>query len=66
MPEEKRITLLVDAEMHDRITELIPRGFRKHLISALIELVMDAIERDGEIVIGAIMAREFKLVRADS
>lgn len=66
MPEEKRITLLVDAELHERLNNLVPHGFRKHLVGALIKLVLDAVETDGNIVIGAVMDGQFKLVRSDA
>ncbi len=65
MPEDKKITLLVDEALADRLNSLVPHGFRRHLMASMLKLVLDAIETDGEIVIGAIMSNGFKLVRAE-
>lgn len=62
---EKRITLLVPEDLADRLAEHVPHGFRKHLLASMIKLVLDAIEEDGEMVIGAIMSNNFKLVRSE-
>ena len=62
---EKRITLLVSEELYERLNASVPHGYRKHLLAAVIDTVLKAIEDDGEMLIGALMARQFKLVRDD-
>ncbi len=62
---EKRITLLVQDDLYERLNELVPHGFRKHLLIGLIHTALDAIENNGGMMVGALIAREFKLVRTD-
>lgn len=58
----RRITLRVDEELYQRVQGL-QHGFRGHMVNGLLKLVLDAIDRDGDIIIGAIMSGRYKLVR---
>jgi len=60
-----RITLLVDEELSTRLNKTVPHGFRKHIMVSLITTVLDAIDADGEMMMGALMAGQYKLVRID-
>lgn len=59
----KRITVLVDDELFDRMNAAVPHGFRRHVVCSVLRLVVDAIEADGNIMVGAIMSDQYKLVR---
>lgn len=60
MPNTK-ITIPIPVDLHDKLNRLVPWGMRKHLVNAVLDMVLDAIAKDGDIVMGAIMARTFKL-----
>lgn len=65
MPKPKKITVDITEPLYLEFRATVPWGLRKHLISALIRLVTDAVKKDGTIVAGAIMDGKFKLVRSD-
>ena len=56
-----RISFDVAPELFKRLQRL-PWGFRTTLIRVLLERVADAIDKHGEIMIGAILSGEFELV----
>lgn len=57
-----RITLPIEDALFERLKKAVPHGFRQHLMGALIELAVDAIERDGEMMTAALITKEYKLV----
>ncbi len=57
----KRITVQVDEKLFERL-QSVRHGFRGHLVSGLIVLALDAIDRDGDIMIGALISGRYKLV----
>lgn len=59
----KRVTVQVDPELFDELNRVVRHGFRGHLLERLLRMVLDSIERDGDIMLGALIAGEFKLVR---
>lgn len=61
MAGSTKITTDIPSELAAKLHELVPWGMRKHLMTAVLETILKAIETDGEIVMGAIMARQFKL-----
>lgn len=61
MQKFAKITIEVPAELNARMKERIPWGIRKHILAGILETVMDAIEKDGDIVMGALMAKSFRL-----
>lgn len=60
-----KVNVRVQKDLHNDLNELVPWGMRRHLIEACIRLVVDAVKRDGLVVIGAILAGRFSLVRTD-
>lgn len=66
MAEElKRITIQIKPAQYERLHNAIPHGYRRHLLSGLIDLALEAVEDKGEVMIGALMAGKFKLVWDD-
>lgn len=65
MSELKRVTVQVEAELFNDLNRVVRHGFRGHLIERLLRMVVDSIERDGDIMLGALIAGEFKLVREE-
>lgn len=59
---ETKMTVKIPKELHDRLFRAIPWGLRRHLISSVLETVVTAIEKEGEIVMGAVMAGSYRLV----
>jgi hypothetical protein len=57
----KRITIQVDPALYSRI-QAVRHGFRGHLMAGLIKVALDAIEKDGDIMLGALIAGKYKLV----
>jgi len=56
-----RVNFDVDPALFERLKKL-PWGFRTTLIRVLLEKVADAVDKHGEIMIGAILSGEFELV----
>jgi hypothetical protein len=52
----------VDPDIADRLNNEIRHGFRGHLMGGLLKLALDAIEKDGDIMLGALIAGKYKLV----
>lgn len=55
----------VSQEVHAQMARLIPWGMRRNVIETVLQLVLDAVERDGMVVAGAILDGRFKLVRSE-
>ena len=60
---ERRMTILVGTDRLDRVNKSIRFGLRSHLVNAVLDLVLDAIDRDGERILGFILEGHYKLVR---
>jgi hypothetical protein len=60
----KRICVEVDLALYKRFNDNIQWGFRRHLLKALLSMVVDAIEKDP-MMVGALYANEYKIVRTD-
>lgn len=56
-----RITVKLEDDVAERLA-LLQHGFRGHLIASLLVLALDAIDKHGDIMIGAIISGEYKLV----
>ena len=56
-----KITVEIPQDLHEEMKRTLPWGFRRHVLEAVLRLVMRAVREDGEIVIGAIMAGEYQL-----
>jgi hypothetical protein len=69
MTAVKRTAARVNFEISDELAEKLKRlpwGTRTTLIRILLERIADAIEKHGEIMIGAIMSGEFAIVYTPS
>jgi hypothetical protein len=56
----------MNRDVYERLYASVPRGYRQDILNPVIELVVEAIEEQGKVVIGAILAGKFKLVRDES
>ena len=61
MKDFRSINVKVPSDLHDEFVRLVPRGLRLVLMKSILTLILDAVNKDGEIVLGAIMAGEYKL-----
>jgi hypothetical protein len=61
----KRITIQIKPEQYERLHNTVEHGFRRHVLSSLIDLALDAIEANGDVMIGALMTGKYKLVWDD-
>jgi len=59
-----KINVRVPRELHAELLNRVPWGLRRHLVEAVLRLILDAIRQEGPIITGAILAGDFKLVRA--
>lgn len=64
--EKSRVTVIMNRDVYERLYASVPRGYRQDILNPVIELVVEAIEEQGKVVIGAILAGKFKLVRDES
>lgn len=60
----KRVTVPLDDAVFDRMNTTIRHGLRSPLMASLLTMALEAVERDGEMMVGAIMAGQYKLVPA--
>lgn len=61
-----KINLRVSRDLHTELLATVPWGLRRHLVEALLRLVLQAIRKEGPIMVGALLAGEFKLVRDEN
>ena len=64
MSKMKHVNVQLTPDVYNEMRETVPWGLRGQLIDRLLHLVVDAIREDGPIVIGAILAGEYKLALA--
>lgn len=57
-----KMTIEVPSDIYNRLTKHVPWGTRQRVILQLIKLLAESVERDGAIVVGALMADRFSLV----
>lgn len=60
-----KVNVRVPRDLHEDLIATVPWGLRRHLVEAVLKLVLDAIRSDGQMIIGAILAGKFKLVKSD-
>lgn len=67
-PGVKHVNVQLPEALHREVMEVIPWGLRGHLYQSILRLILDAIREDGQIVLGAVLAGEYKLrlQRSDS
>ena len=63
MPEEwrPRLSITITSEQYRKLQRLIPWGIKGQLFSAIIDDLINALEVDGEKVLGAILSKKLKL-----
>ena len=66
MTDSMQMTVRIDSDLHARMEKCVPHGFRRHVVGSVLATVVEAIERDGPIMIGALMAGEYKLLHVAS
>lgn len=64
MARYRHINVQVPTDLYDEFKERVPWGLRMHLFRALLELILEAIRKDGEIIMGALMSGEFRITLA--
>lgn len=57
----RTINVRVPRDLHDEFTRAIPRGLRTMLVQSILSLILDAVNKDGKLVLGAIMSGEYRL-----
>lgn len=61
MNNEVRVNFEVDRDLHARMQGAFPYGFRGPVLRTLVEAVINAVDLHGTMILGAIMAGDFKL-----
>lgn len=56
-----RLSVDIDGETKKKLDELIPHGALKPTINALLNDLVEMLERDSQMILGAIMARDIEL-----
>ncbi len=59
--EKGHLHIPIDRALHNRILMAMPHGTRSALFKSVLEIVVDAIEKEGAIMIGAILTNRIKL-----
>lgn len=59
-PLQVRVSVDISRDLHSRLSKL-PYGMRSEIMRRLLEMVADAIEKRGAIMVGAIMSGDFEL-----
>lgn len=63
--ELKRITIQLDPELYKDLKRVVEHGYRRHILASLIRMAVNAVETEGEMMIGALMSGKFKVVMHD-
>lgn len=61
-----KVNVALDRHIHQSLTENVPWGMRNMLVGTVLNLILDSIKAagpSGPIVLGAIVAGQYKLVR---
>jgi hypothetical protein len=61
LTEGSRINFNIEPELYDRLERCLPRGIRSHVFRALLEMVIYATEKHGQVIIGAILGKHIRL-----
>ena len=62
MSNWKRVSIDIEPDQYKVLVDTVPWGLRKHLLRAVVDVVVKAIQKDGQIIIGAILDKHFSLV----
>lgn len=61
MSDKVRIHLDIDRELHARAQKAIPWGMRRLILETILERVVAGIEKEGQIMLGAIVSGEYEM-----
>lgn len=62
---KKRLSVIIPELLFNDFRDTIDWGLRQYLFAAVLKLIIQAVKQDGMLVVGAILAGEYKLVRAE-
>tara|TARA_Y100000310_G_scaffold342211_1_gene444317 strand:- start:1002 stop:1244 length:243 start_codon:yes stop_codon:yes gene_type:complete len=57
-----RIHLDIDRDLHTRAQKVIPWGSRRILLETILERLVAGLEKEGPILIGAVIGGEYEMV----
>ena len=60
-PDQVRVNFHVDRTLNQRIEVKVPWGMKAHLMRAIMVMVADALDKHGDVVLGAILAGNMEL-----
>lgn len=60
---ESKVAIRLPPEMTAELRTLVPIGYRKHLVIAVFQLILDAIKADGQPALVGILNNEYELQR---
>lgn len=60
--EPVKISVDVDREFHHRMQKALGWGIKARLVRCILEMIVEAVERQGEVIIGAILSGEYRIV----
>ena len=58
---ERKITFMISDEEHQKTRGNLPWGVQGLLLRNLLRIIVEAVERDGKIIIGAILSGDIEL-----
>lgn len=59
--EPARLSIEIPRDLHNRMNNFLPYGVKSLVIRKVLEMITDALEKNGEIFIGAVLADNIKL-----
>lgn len=59
----KKLTFRMPPELHGDVKVIVPLGYRRHLIEAVLRLVLTTVEGDGEPALLGILNGDYELKR---
>ena len=57
----RKFTIEVEDELYEDLVKLVPWGNRRRVFCSVLQVICDAAKIDGGIVVGAILANQFRL-----
>lgn len=62
MNNDVRVNFEVDRDLHAKIARTFPYGMRGPVLRALVTAIADAVEEHGQMILGAVMSGDYKIV----
>lgn len=60
--ETRKITVEIPVSLHNELREHIQWGLQRHLVTAVLNLILEAVKSDGNVLMGAILDGDYKIV----